>query len=344
MANSEQNNFTGEIVLYEAEDGSARIQCRFVDDDLWLTQALIADLFGITVPTVNEHLKSIFEDGELDSGATIRKFRIVRLEGERQVSRTIDHYNLEAILAVGYRVRSNRGAQFRRWATDRLSDYLVKGFAIDDQRLKAAPGDQPDHFEELLERIRDIRASEARVYLRVREIFALAADYDTKSDHTNLFFKKMQNKLHFATAHQTAAEIIKRRADHTLPNMGLTSFAGDHMRKSDVTVAKNYLTEDEISGLNRIVTMWLDYAEDQSQQRKTILMADWETKLDQFLEFNDRNVLKNAGTVKTKDAHNHARSEYDLYKAEQRTLAEKQGAADQIKALEEIAKRKRNED
>jgi hypothetical protein len=235
---------TGEIILYSTEDGRARVECRFAGETVWLTQALMAELFDISVPTVNEHLHNIFEEAELDPEATIRKFRIVRREGTREVTRLIDHYNLEAILAVGYRVRSPRGVQFRRWATTRLSEYLVKGFTMDDERLKNPPVEGsgiPDYFDELLERIRDIRASERRMYLRVKEIFALAADYQPSDPECVRFSQIMQNKLHFAATGQTAAELIAARADHTKPNMGLTSWKGAAVRKADVTIAKNYL-------------------------------------------------------------------------------------------------------
>jgi hypothetical protein len=239
-----QSSQTGELILYQGEDGQTRIQCRFFSDSLWLSQALIAELFQISVPTVNEHLKGIYTDGELTSGATIRKFRIVRREGTREVAREIEHYNLEVILAVGYRVRSSRGTQFRQWATARLQEYLVKGFVLDDERLKNPPGHGvPDYFDELLERIRDIRASERRMYLRVREILALAADYNPRDEEAQLFFQTAQNKLHFAVTGMTAPELIAERADSTRPNMGLTTWKGDVVRKGDVTIAKNYLHE-----------------------------------------------------------------------------------------------------
>src|ERR1035438_8244347 len=244
---------TGEIVLYQTEDGRTRVECRFVDETLWLSQALIAELFQVTVPTVNEHIKNILEEGEV-TGPTIRKFRIVRREGPREVERDIEHYSLDAILAVGYRVRSERGTQFRRWATECLSEYLVKGFTMDDQRLKNPPVEGsgvPDYFDDLLERIRDIRASEKRMYLRVREIFALAADYDPSRIPTTEFFQIIQNKLHFAATGKTAAELIAGRADHARPNMGLTTWKGKAVRNADVTVAKNYLGQDEIGELNR---------------------------------------------------------------------------------------------
>jgi hypothetical protein len=331
----------GEIILYEADDGRTRVDCRFADETLWLPQALIAELFGVSVPTVNEHLKGIFDTEELSPEATIRKFRIVRQEGERQVARNIDHYSLEAILAVGYRVRSPRGAQFRRWATERLGEYLVKGFTMDDVRLKNPPVPgmtAPDYFDELLERIRDIRASEARMYLRVREIFALAADYRADEAETIHFFKVMQNKLHFTASKMTAPELIKSRADHRSPRMGLTSFKGADVRKADVGIAKNYLHENEISELNRIVTMWLDYAEDQAKRRRQILMKNWEERLDAFLSFNDRPVLSGPGTVSHDDALAHARAEYERYAADRRALCEAEGERAAAKALDDAAR------
>jgi hypothetical protein len=270
------------------------VECRFAGETVWLTQALMAELFDISVPTINEHLHNVFEEEELDPTATIREFRIVRREGSRDVARLIDHYSLEAILAVGYRVRSPRGVQFRRWATTRLSEYLVKGFTMDDERLRNPPVEGsgiPDYFDELLERIRDIRASERRMYLRVKEIFALAADYQPSAPECGKFFQLMQNKLHFAATGKTAAELIAARSDHTRPNMGLTTWKGTVVRKADVTIAKNYLRQEEISELNRVVVMWLDYAEDQARRRKQVFLRDWETKLNEFLAFNERRVL-----------------------------------------------------
>ena len=340
----------GEVLVYVTEDGQTRVECRFEAETLWLSQALMAELFGVTVPTINEHLKSLYDSAEIDPGATIRKFRIVRSEGDRQVTRLIEHYNLEAILAVGFRVRSTRGTQFRRWANTRLQEYLVKGFTMDDQRLKNPPVDGagiPDYFDELLERIRDIRASEARVYLRVREIFAMAADYDGQAAETGKFFQIIQNKLHFAATGQTAPEIIARRADHAAPNMGLTTWKTapeGQIRKADVTTAKNYLTQDEIDGLNRIVVMWLDFAEDQAKRRKQVFLQDWQSKLDAFLDFNDRDVLSNAGQVSQKDAKAHAEAEYEAYAAERRRLLEAEGERATINALEEQAKRLPNPD
>lgn len=332
----------GEIVLYQTEDGRTRLECRFADETLWLSQALIAELFQKDVRTINEHLQNIYDEGEIDPGATIREFRIVRREGAREVAREVEHYNLDAILAVGYRVRSERGTQFRRWATERLREYLVKGFTMDDQRLKNPPVDGsgvPDYFDELLERIRDIRASEKRMYLRVRELFALAGDYDPGKKNTTSFFQTIQNKLHFAATGQTAPELIAGRVDHTKPNMGLTAWKGDVVRKADVTVAKNYLNQDEIGELNRIVTMWLDFAEDQARRRKQVFLKDWETKLNGFLRFNERAVLRDKGTVSKGDADARAETEYEEFAARRRALLEAEAERAGQKALEVAARR-----
>ena len=331
----------GEIILYQTADGQTRVECRFADETLWLTQALIAELFQKDVRTINEHLKNIYEESELDPAATIRQFRIVRREGARDVAREIEHYNLDAILAVGYRVRSTRGTQFRRWATERLHEYLVKGFTMDDQRLKNPPvpgSGVPDYFDELLERIRDIRASEQRMYLRVREIFALAGDYDPGQKQTNAFFQTIQNKLHFSATGKTAAELIAGRADHARSNMGLTTWKGDVVRKADVTVAKNYLNQDEIGELNRIVTMWLDYAEDQARRRKQVYLKDWETKLDEFLRFNERTVLTDKGKVSKVEAGEHAGAEYEAFAARRRMLLEAEAERSQQKLLEDAVR------
>ena len=332
---------SGAFLLYETEDGRTRVECRFVEATIWLTQALMSELFQVTVPTINEHLKTIFAGGELQPEATIRKFLIVRQEGARQVNRTIDHYNLDAILAVGYRVRSTRGTQFRRWATERLREYLVKGFTLDDERLKNPPvggNGAPDRFDELLARIRDIRASERRIYLRVREIFAMAADYSPSLAETTKFFRVIQNKLHFAVTGKTAAELIAERADGIAPNMGLTTWKSGSVQKADITVAKNYLRASEIEALNRIVVMWLDFAEDQASRRKDVFLKDWEEKLDAFLTFNDRNVLSDAGRVSKKTADAHAEAEYERFAADRRALLEDEGAETGVRMLLDAAK------
>jgi hypothetical protein len=274
----------GEFLLYQTEDGRTRIQCRFENETIWLSQALIAELFQKDVRTVNEHLVNIFAEGELSREATIRKFRIVRAEGRREVTREVEHYRLEAILAVGYRVRSLRGTQFRQWATARLSEYLVKGFTMDDERLKNPPGKgHKDYFDELLERIRDIRSSERRFYQKVLDIYATSVDYTPDAEMSQRFFATVQNKMHWATHGQTAAEVIHARADASQPLMGLLATRpGGIVRKEDVTVAKNYLTEEELQVLNRIVNLYLEYAELQALERKPMTMRDWITKLDQW--------------------------------------------------------------
>lgn len=264
------------------------------DETVWLTQQLIAELFQTTVPNISMHIRNIFEEGELTPDATIKKFLTVRREGSRDVRRELEFYNLDMIISVGYRVKSLIATRFRIWATQRLKEYIIKGFTIDDERLKNPPvkgSAVPDYFDEMLESIRDIRASERRMYLRVREIFAMAADYEPTWSETTKFFSVIQNKLHFGATGMTAAELIQSRADHLLPNMGLTTWKGSEVIKTDVTVAKNFLKEDEIEELNRIVTMWLDFAEDQAKRRKQVFMKDWEQKLDDFLRFNERRVL-----------------------------------------------------
>jgi hypothetical protein len=328
------------IVLYQTEDGKTRIQCRFQDGTIWLTQALMAELFQTTPQNMTLHLRSIYEDGELSEAATCKDCLQVRREGAREVSRNVRHYNLAAILAVGFRVRSERGTQFRQWATARLEEYLVKGFVMDDERLKNPPGpDAPDYFDELLERIRDIRASERRMYLRVRDILALAADYAPSQTQTALVFQTVQNKLHFAATGLTAPELIATRVDPAKPNMGLTAWKGGMVHKADVAVAKNYLTEPEITELNRVVVMFLDYAEDQARRRKQIFLNDWTAKLDEFLRFNDRAVLPNAGTVSRDDADRAAADAYEQFAARRRAYLEAEGESEALRQLDEAAKK-----
>jgi hypothetical protein len=327
------------IVLYRTEDGRTRIQCRFENETIWLTQAQIAELFQVTPQNVTLHLRSIFADGELNEAATCKDYLQVRREGSRDVSRALRHYRLEAILAVGYRVRSPRGTQFRQWATARLSEYLVKGFTMDDERLKNPPDPgMPDYFDELLERIRDIRASEQRMYLRVREIFALASDYSPNEAETHRVFQIIQNKLHFAVTGRTAPELIAERANAAEANMGLTSWKGDAVRKGDVTVAKNYLRGDEIEELNRIVVMFLDFAEDQARRRQQIFLRDWQTRLDEFLRFNDRNVLPDGGSVTRTEADEKAQREYDDFAQRRRTHREMLAEAEAMREIESIRK------
>ena len=312
----------GEFLIYQSDDGRTRLNVTLDGETLWLSQKQIAELFGKAKGTLSEHIKHIFEEGELARGATVRLFRTVQSEGGRSVERDVEHYNLDMVLAVGYRVRSARGTQFRRWATERLGEYLLKGFTMDDERLKNPPvagKAAPDYFAQMLERVRDIRASERRMYLRVREIFTLAADYEPSLPETTAFFRVIQNKLHFAVTGQTAAELIATRVDATQPNMGLSGWKGVRLGKADVAVAKNYLMEAEITELNRIVSMWLDFAEDQALRRKQVFLAHWNERLDAFLAFNERSVLDNAGAVSHKAAVDKAHAEYEKF-AEQRRL------------------------
>ena len=330
-----------EFIFYTTEDGKTRVDCRFEEETIWLTQALLSELYDRDVRTINEHLKNLYEEAELSEDATIRKFRIVRMEGKREVSRVIEHYNLEAILAIGFRVKSPRGTQFRRWANTRLQEFLVKGFVIDDERLKNPPvaggSAVPDYFGEMLERIRDIRSSERRVYLRVREIFTLSADYSPSNKDVNRFFQAIQNKLHFAATGLTAAELINDRADPSQPNMGLTVWKGDIVLRSDVTIVKNYLYESEVSELNRIVVMWLDYAEDQALRRQQIFLENWTQKLDDFLAFNERDVLQNTGSITKTQADAKAKHAYDQFSKTRRERLEVDGGEQTIKVLSQLA-------
>lgn len=329
-----------DLLLYRTDDGRSRIEVRLHDETVWLTQAQMADLFETTKQNISLHLRNIFDEGELDPARTVKDYLTVQNEGGRRVSRELAYYSLEAILAVGYRVRSRRGTQFRQWATARLHEYVVKGFAMDDERLKAGRNPGVDYFDELLERIRDIRASEKRFYQKVRDIYKLAVDYDPKAEETREFFQEVQNKLHFAVSGKTAAELIAERADATQPNMGLTSWKGDRVRKVDVTVAKNYLNADEVAALNRLVTMYLDFAEDQANRRQQIFQRDWRRKLDAFLELNDRDILGSAGRVSKVAADAFAREQYDRFHAGRIAQADARAALEhdaELRAIEERA-------
>ena len=332
----------GEVLVYRTEDGTIRLDVRLEDETVWLTQQMMAELFQSSKQNISHHIQAIYEEGELEPEATVKKYLTVRREGNRDVRRELDYYNLDMIISVGYRVKSMVATRFRIWATQRLTEYIVKGFTMDDERLKNPPVKDaavPDYFDEMLARIRDIRASERRMYLRVREIFAMAADYEPTWSETTRFFSIIQNKLHFAATGMTAAELIKSRANHLLPNMGLTSWHGGEVRKTDITTAKNYLRAEEIDELNRIVVMWLDFAEDQARRRKRIFMQDWQQKIDDFLRFNERRVLPGAGTVSRKGAEDHARAEYEQFETRRREYREALGAADYVKQLEEAARR-----
>jgi len=334
MPDGEASGLSSEIVFYQTEDGRSRVQVRLDQGSVWITQIQMAELYQTTKQNISLHIQNIFEEGEVEPSATVKQYLTVQTEGGREVRRALDHYNLDVILAVGYRVRSARGTQFRRWATERLREYLVKGFTLDDERLKEGRSLGADYFDELLERIRDIRASEKRFYRKIRDLYALSADYDAQSDDTKQFFQIVQNKLHWAASGLTAAELIAERADPAKPNMGLTTWTGAKVRRADVTVAKNYLNQPEIAELNRIVTMYLDYAEDQARRRRPIYMKDWREKLDAFLKFNEREILTNAGRVSMEVAQKLALDAYDRFN--RRRLDEDARAAD---AFDEEARR-----
>ena len=328
-----------EFILYQSEDGQTRIQVRLLEGTVWLPQRGLAELYQKAVPTINEHIANIFSEGELAPEATIRKFRIVQTEGQRQVERLVDFYNLDMILAVGYRVRSLRGTQFRQWATRTLREFVVKGFVLDDERLMEGRNLGEDYFDELLARIRAIRASERRFYQKITDIYATSIDYDANAEITKTFYATVQNKLHWAITGRTAAEIIRQRADAAKPHMGLTTWKHSpqgRVRKVDVAVAKNYLSEEELSQLNLIVGMYLDYAELQARDRRPMHMADWVKRLDGFLKFNERNILTHAGKVSHELALNHAEREFEKYEAEGRRLEAEQPTSDFDKAVEEV--------
>jgi hypothetical protein len=315
-----------QILFYQSEDGSSRIEVRLDEGTVWLTQALIADLYQNTKQNISLHIRNILDEGELDQAATVKEYLTVQTEGSRKVQRSIDYYNLDMILAIGYRVRSHRGTQFRRWATERLREYLIKGFVLDDERLKDGRTIGADYFDELLERIRDIRASEKRFYRKIRDIYTLAIDYDPHAETTLEFFRAVQNKLHWAITGHTAAEIIANRADASQPNMGLTTWKGAKVRKGDVTVAKNYLGETEIKQLNRIITMYLDYAEMQAERKQPVYMKEWKEKLDAFLRFNEQEILNDKGTVSMEIAQALALEEYEKFSG--RRIAEESAGPD----------------
>ena len=301
---SDEEKSQSSIILYQTEDGRTRIQCRFDSDTLWLTQAQIAELFQTTPQNVTLHLKAIFAEGELSEAATCKDYLQVRAEGGREVSRNLRHYRLEAILAVGYRVRSHRGTQFRQWATACLSEYLVKGFTMDDERLKNPPGKgQKDYFDEQLERIRDIRSSERRFYQKVLDIYATSVDYTPDTEMSRQFFATVQNKMHWAAHGQTAAEVIHARADAALPFMGLqTTRPGGIIRREDVSIAKNYLNQEELGTLNRIVNAYIEFAELRALQRQVMTMRDWIVKLDEFLKLSAHELLHHADKITAEQA------------------------------------------
>jgi hypothetical protein len=319
----------GQVLIYQ--DGALNLQVRLDGQTVWLTQAGMAELFQTTPQNITLHIKSIYDEGEQDEAATCKEYLQVRKEGARLVQRALKHYNLDMILAVGYRVRSARGTAFRQWATARLSELLVKGYTLDDERIKAGQTLGADYFDELLERIRDIRASERLFYQKVTDIYATSIDYDPAHALSQTFFATVQNKLHWAIHGQTAAEIIATRADASKPHMGLSTWKNaphGPIRKEDVTVAKNYLDAEELRELNRVVSMYLDYAEDQARRHKPMHMVEWVAKLDAFLQFNERNILTHAGSISHQLAEERAHAEFDRYEAERRRLEATQPSSD----------------
>ena len=316
-----QTPHEGDIIFYTTPEGVTKVEVVFQDETFWLSQRRMAELFDVEVNTINYHLKEIFKSNELKEEATIRKFRIVQTEGERTVARDVDLYNLDAIIAVGYRVNSLKATQFRIWATQTLREFIVKGFVLDDERLKLNKRFGPDYFDELLERIREIRASERRFYFKITDIYEQCSiDYSANAEITKLFFQTVQNKLHWAITGKTTAEIIAERAKASQPNMGLTTWKNapnGKILKSDVAIAKNYMTEKEIKSLERIVTMFLDYAENQAERAIPMHMQDWVQKLDGFLEFNEYDILHNPGKVSHEVATRLAQEEYDHFRIEQ---------------------------
>ncbi|MGL5276810.1 virulence RhuM family protein [Myroides sp.] len=306
-----------EIILYTTPKGNIKVELRYEEETFWLTQKKLSELFGVDRSVINKHISNIYQEGELDKEATCVKNAQVQNEGNREVSREVDFYNLDVIIAVGYRVNSYNATQFRIWATNTLKEFIVKGFIINDDRLKQGQYFGKDYFDELLERIRSIRASERRFYQKITDIYAQASiDYNANAPLTQVFYKTVQNKLHWAITGDTAAELISKRANSELPNMGLQTWKGapeGKIYKSDVTIAKNYLNEDELKALERVVTMYLDYAENQASRQIPMKMQDWIDKLDAFLDFNDYDVLKDSGKISSVVAKKLAETEYDKY-------------------------------
>lgn len=334
----------GEILLYQTEDGETRVEVRLQEETVWLSQKQLAELFQTSVPNINMHIKNIFDEGELRAEATIKKFLTVRREGSRDVQRNLEYYNLDLIISVGYRIKSHVATHFRQWATKLLREYIIKGFTMDDERLKQAGGG--NYFEELLARIRDIRSSEKIFWRKVLDIYATSIDYDPNTDTSRDFFAVIQNKMHWAAHGHTAAEIIAGRADAASPNMGLTSWGGVKPRKVDVTVAKNYLNEKELNILNRIVTFYLEFAELQALEQQPMYMKDWITKLDDFLKISGRELLEHAGSVSHQQALNKAHAEYEQYRLthlNDADVVEKHflEAIDEVKKIEQGRKREK---
>ncbi|MFB4203230.1 virulence RhuM family protein [Arhodomonas sp. KWT2] len=331
----------GELILYRTEDGRAEIHLRLEGDTAWLTQAEMAELFDTTPQAITQHIRAIYEEGELGPEATCKDSLQVRQEGERRVRRRLKAYSLPMILAVGYRVRSPRGTQFRQWATAHLEEYLVKGFAMNDERLKEPGG--WDYFDELLARIRDIRASEKRFYQKVRDLFALSSDYRSDDQEANRFFAEVQNKLLYAVTGHTAAEIVVNRADPGEPNMALTNWQGARVRKQDVTVAKNYLSADEVDTLNRLVVIFLEQAELRARERQDLTLDYWRHNVDRLLEFNERPILDGAGSISRDRMEHIAHKRYEQFDARRRRDEALEADAEELRELEALEERIKKE-
>lgn len=327
----------GEIVIYQAEDGLTKVECRFVDETVWLTQQQMAELFHTSRSNIVEHIGHIYEEGELDEVSTCRKFRQVRMEGNRQVTRELPFYNLDMIISLGYRVKSLIATQFRRWATERLKEYMIKGFTMDDERLKNLGGG--NYWHELLERIRDIRSSEKVMYRQVLDLYATSVDYNPRSAESVAFFKMVQNKLHYAAHGHTAAEVIYERADADKPFMGLTAFAGEFPTAKDIGIAKNYLTEEELRVLNQMVSGYFDFAEVQAIRHRPMYMSDYVEQLDNILRATGEEVLTHAGKISHAQAMEKAKAEYKRYQAQTLSPVEEE----YLKTIKQLGKTAKTE-
>ena len=315
MAERDTSIPSGEILLYQTEDGKTRMEVQFQGETVWLSQAQMSKLFQTTKQNVSLHIQNIYDEHELERTGTVKESLTVRQEGKRRVSRSVEHYNLDVIISVGYRVKSHRGVQFRIWATQRLREYIIKGFALDDERLKRAGGGH--YFDELLARIRDIRSSEKMFWRKVLDIYATSIDYDPGEEASQIFFATVQNKMHWAAHGYTAAEIVHARADASRPNMGMTNWLGEKPRKGEAAIAKNYLTPEELDVLNRIVNLYLEFAELQALNRKPMYMQSWIAKLDEYLRLSEREILQHAGEISHEDALQKAELEFEKYRAGQ---------------------------
>lgn len=327
---------TNNIILYETLEGTVKIEVIFEDESFWMTQKRMSELFGVESHTITYHLKEIYNSNELEELRTTRKIRVVQKEGNRLVNRELDFYNLDAIIAVGYRVNSKQATQFRIWATQTLKEFIIKGFVLDDERLKQGKDFGKDYFDELLARIRDIRASEKRFYQKVRDLFALSQDYDKTDKKTEQFFATVQNKLLYAVTQNTAAEIIVNRAKADLPNMGLTSWKGSCVRKEDVFIAKNYLNEDEIDILNRMVALFLDTAELRVKDQIPLTMRFWEEEADSVIQFSRKPVLTNAGAISHEEMKKIATKQYEDFDTELKKIESKEADLEDQKAIEQL--------